>query len=190
MVLPFVLIELKALLPSWTARRAAAGMDQWDGPDAEAQASRQGAPAEVQVVEVKGQCRIKAQSGLLEQSGACREEDTIEQAGLRWSVTKADGFMELRCAMADGTHQKGLIKQLGLGIDPPGGVICGDATVAGHTDQIELLEAFAEQGRQGLITQPHVVVTEDQQGVGMGLIDRRVVGEGEGLVVTRVDASP
>ena len=80
-------------------------------------------------------------------------------------------------AVGNGAHQMLVVPAATIGEEPPAELPRLTAPIAGHADDVELVEGGPQRLIEGLIPEPNIVVAEDD-GAGW-------VGLGQGLVVNR-----
>ena len=145
--LPLLAIEHHTGLPALREGGAAAGVDEVEGPDAQAQAGCLGAAAEIEVVEVKGEGGIKAQAGAAQPAGPASEEHPIEQGGGRGAGTVGLELGGAWAAVAQAADQVGPVPGAAIGLEPPGLGAGIAAAVARHPHQVKALQGCRQLGR-------------------------------------------
>ena len=163
------------------------GLQQRQGPGAEAQAGAPGRTAEGKVALSRGQAGVKAQARTLQGVGPGGEEHAIEQLHRHRRRSVDIQEMPLRSAMAQGTAEEGKVQAAAAGIQPPGHLAALMALVSRHPHQIEAGQRRLHLRSEGLGAEVQVVVAEHQHRAGRGGVDGGVVGDGERIAIGETD---
>ena len=184
---PFAQIGPLPFRPGRAPGLTTTGMQQRQGPGAEAQAGATCRTAEIEVVVVKGKVRIEAHARTPEGFCPCGEEHAIEQLHRHRRRSVDIQLAAGGRAVAQGTAEEGKVKAAAAGIQPPAHLTALMALVSRHPHQIEAGQCRLQLRSEGLGAEVHVVVAEHQHRAGRGSLDRGVVGDGERIAVGKTD---